>query len=112
MKALALYALLISGTLLCMGQVVHEPNTFFKIGLNDSQIDGGALIGFAAAIRSATPTTTLLFRRRSQLFERSFQMLELLPRLSEFAFRGQSLVVGKVFGGFCDPLIAIWFGWF
>lgn len=40
MKALAVGMLLISGTLLCMGQAAREPNTFFKesIGLNDDQI--------------------------------------------------------------------------
>ena len=40
MKALAVVTLSIAGALLCVGQAVHEPNTFFKeaMGLNDEQL--------------------------------------------------------------------------
>src|SRR5260370_21830121 len=44
---------------------------------------------------------------RVQLVESALQLFKLLPRLAEFAFRRQALVVGKVFGGFRDERVEI-----
>src|SRR5260370_11819850 len=41
------------------------------------------------------------------LVDGALQLFELLPRLAKLAFRRQALVVGKVFGGFCDERVQI-----
>src|SRR3984957_20880093 len=52
-------------------------------------------------------TASRLFLRRVQLVECAFQCFKLLSSLAKFAFRGQPLVVGKIFGGFRDERAAI-----
>ena len=42
-----------------------------------------------------------------QLVESALQLFKLLPSLSELAFSGQVLVVGKVFGGFRNERVEI-----
>lgn len=64
MKALAAGMLLVFGTLLCMGQAVHEPNTFFKqsIGLSDEQVadieHGKAVV---KVLKTQTPAEVAVF---------------------------------------------------
>src|SRR4030088_2869219 len=52
-------------------------------------------------------TAARLFFTRVQLVERAFQFFKLLSSLAELAFRCQTLVIGKVFGGFGDELVEI-----
>jgi hypothetical protein len=51
-----------------------------------------------------------LFLARVQLVECALQLFQLLSGFTEFAFRRQALVVGKVFGGFRDERAAIFYG--
>src|ERR1700722_10207302 len=51
--------------------------------------------------KSVAPAIRLFFAR-IQLVERALQFFKLLSSLAELAFRCQTLVVGKVFGGFGD----------
>ena len=54
--------------------------------------------------RALGRTAARLFFARIQLVERALQFFKLLSSLAELAFRCQTLVVGKVFGGFGAPL--------
>src|SRR5260370_38869604 len=42
-----------------------------------------------------------------QLVDCALQLFKLRPRLAKLAFRRHALVVGKVFGGFCDERVQI-----
>jgi hypothetical protein len=50
--------------------------------------------------RQEHSTPAILFLTRVQFVECALQLFKLLSGLAELAFRGQALVVGKVFGGF------------
>src|SRR5580700_1056865 len=52
-------------------------------------------------------TAARLFFAHIQLVERALQFFKLLSSLAELAFRCQTLVVGKVFGGFGDESVEI-----
>ncbi len=51
-------------------------------------------------MRQEHSTPAILFLTRVQFVECALQLFKLLSSLAELAFRGQALVVGKVFGGF------------
>ena len=60
------------------------------------------------AVRKQTPSAAAkLSLTRVQFVESALQMFKFLPSLAELAFRGQALVVGKVFGSFRNEDVEI-----
>jgi hypothetical protein len=56
-------------------------------------------------VKEYCSTAARLSLTRVQPVEYALQLFKLLPSLAELAFRRQTLVVGKVFGGFRDECV-------
>jgi hypothetical protein len=59
------------------------------------------------AVKRSNQDPARLFWARVQFVENALQLFQLLPSLAELALRGQALIVGKVFGCFCDERVQI-----
>jgi len=73
----------------------------------DARSVGADTVFFSERLRREAPKTkhpiaARLFLPRVQPFKGTLQLFQLLPSFTELAFRGQALVVGEIFGGFCD----------